>query len=179
MSGKETSRSRRQVLQDQANLDKLKGLREVARQEQTLTFADDEYGAQDGAVVGNESTAVGFPMNEMSDFSIESIENFFSFLSGDMSGLPPIRNAEELENFTKAAANYRAVQEVLAKNFRLMIEVKARQFTGVPVHALIGAVNGIAESVIVAISELIEIIAFGVGRTITGIGDGVRRGRHG
>lgn len=86
---------------------------------------------------------------------------------------------EELAAWVKAAAHFRKEREEIDTNMRLMLELKIRHMVGMPIHVILGVIDGILEAGAVAVSEVAETAAFAVSRTTKRTADGFRRGRDG
>lgn len=89
------------------------------------------------------------------------------------------RDAQELAGAVKAMAHHRKEREEIDKNIRLMFELKLRHLVGMPIHAIIGVIDGLLESGAVGVSEVAETATFLVSRTQRRMREGWRRGKDG
>lgn len=86
---------------------------------------------------------------------------------------------QELAAWVKAAAHFRKEREEIDTNMRLMFELKIRHLVGMPIHAIIGLIDGILEALAVGASEVAETATFAISRTTRRAADGIKRGKDG
>lgn len=126
-----------------------------------------------GLTVVDDNFLQTLDQNQSGDIDWGDFQNWFSVRSIGTE------TPEELAAWVRAAAHFRKEREEIDTNMRLMLELKIRHLVGMPIHVILGVIDGILEALAVGASEIAETATFAISRTTRRAADGIKRGKDG